>query len=164
MSLSSRTIARMASLLALLAAAWLLWSGLFKPLLLGLGAFSCLLTIYICRRMGYFEADIFAFRFGRRLFGYWLWLAGEIVKSSLEVARIVIDPRLPISPQVVTVRASSQNPVDQTLLANSITLTPGTLALDVHKGEIIVHTLTVAGADDLRKGEMDRRISALRGS
>ena len=47
-------------------------------------------------------------------------------------------------------------------LANSITLTPGTLALDVHKGEITVHALTKAGADELRKNEMDRRIQALR--
>ena len=75
---------------------------------------------------------------------------------------MVIDPRLPISPQVVKIKASSVHPVDLTILANSITLTPGTLALDVHNGEITVHTLTKAGAEDLVMGEMDRRVAALR--
>lgn len=149
-------------LLAVLIATWLLWSGIFKPLLLVLGIFSCLLTIYVKHRMRYFETDVFALGYGRRLFTYWVWIAKEVVKSSLDVARIVIDPKLPISPQVVTIKASCTHPVDQAILANSITLTPGTLALDVHNGGISVHTLTKAGADDLLKGEMDRRVAALR--
>ena len=149
-------------LLLPLIAAWLLWSGIYKPLLLALGLFSCLLTIYIKHRMAYFETEVFALRFGRRLIGYWFWLAKEVVKSSLDVARIVLTPSLPIRPEVVKFRASCQHPVDQAILANSITLTPGTLALDVYKGEIIVHALTAQGADELRKGEMDRRVRELR--
>lgn len=161
MGTKSQTVWRVLALLALLVAAWLLWSGMFKPLLLGLGLFSCLLTIYVTHRMGYFETDMFALRFGRRLLGYWLWLAKEVVKSSIDVARIVINPKLPISPQVVKIKASSTHPVDQAILANSITLTPGTLALDVYKGEITVHALTRAGADELLKGDMDRRVARL---
>jgi len=164
MSTTAKTITRMVVLLVPLAAAWLLWSGIYKPLLLGLGVLSCLLTIYIKHRMNYFETDMFALRFGRRLLGYWLWLAKEVVKSSLDVARIVLSPSLPISPEVVRIKASCEHPVDQAILANSITLTPGTLALDVYKGEIAVHALTKAGADELRKGEMDRRVLALRDS
>jgi multicomponent Na+:H+ antiporter subunit E len=164
MSTTAKTITRMLVLLVPLAAAWLLWSGIYKPLLLGLGVLSCLLTIYIKHRMNYFETDMFALRFGRRLLGYWLWLAKEVVKSSLDVARIVLSPSLPISPEVVRIKASCEHPVDQAILANSITLTPGTLALDVYKGEIAVHALTKAGADELRKGEMDRRVLALRDS
>lgn len=162
MSSTSRTITRMLVLLVPLVAAWLLWSGIYKPLLLVLGIFSCLLTIYIKHRMQYFDTDVFALRFGRRLVGYWLWLAKEVVKSSLDVARIVLTPSLPISPKVMTIKASSTHPVDQAILANSITLTPGTLALDVYKGEITVHALTTDGADELGKGEMDRRVAALR--
>ena len=163
MSTASQTITRMLVLLVPLVAAWLLWSGIYKPLLLALGLFSCLLTIYIKHRMDYFETDMFALRFGGRLLRYWLWLAKEVVKSSLDVARIVLSPSLPISPEVVTIKASCEHPVDQAILANSITLTPGTLALDVHNGEIIVHALTQAGADELKHGEMDRRVAALRG-
>ena len=162
MSKTSRTVTRMLVLLIPLVAAWLLWSGIYKPLLLGLGLFSCLLTIYIKYRMEYFETEDFALRFGRRLIGYWAWLAKEVVRSSLDVARIVLTPSLPISPEVVKIKASCTHPVDQATLANSITLTPGTLALDVYEGEITVHALTQAGAEELRRGEMDRRVAALR--
>ena len=78
------------------------------------------------------------------------------------MARVVLDPRLPISPQTIEIKASATHPVDQAILGNSITLTPGTLALDVHRGRIQVHCLTQAGADDLMSGEMDRRVAALR--
>lgn len=159
---ASQTITRMLVLMIPLLAAWLLWSGIYQPLLLALGVFSCLLTVYLKHRMHYFETDDLGFRFGVRLFGYWLWLAKEIVKSSLDVARIVLSPSLPISPQIVTIRASCERPFDQAILANSITVTPGTLALDIHEGEITVHALTKAGADELMKGEMNRRVTALR--
>lgn len=164
MSKAPQTITRMLVLLVPLVAAWLLWSGIYKPLLLVLGLLSCVLTIYIKHRMDYFETDVFALRFGRRLLGYWLWLAKEVVKSSLDVARIVLSPSLPISPKVVKIKASCEHPVDQAILANSITLTPGTLALDVYKGEITVHALTEAGAEELTYGEMDRRVTSLRDS
>jgi multicomponent Na+:H+ antiporter subunit E len=149
-------------MLALLTAAWVLWSGQLKPLLLGLGAFSCLLTVYVTRRMGYFDDEVFALRFGLRLLGYWAWLAREVWRSSIEVARVVLNPRLPISPQIVEITATASHPVDQVILGNSITLTPGTLALDLHRGKIQVHCLTRASADDLKSGEMDRRVAALR--
>ncbi len=151
------------TLLVFLACAWLLWSGLYKPLLLTLGLISCLLTVYIEFRMDYFRTKVFAFRFGRRLVGYWFWLFKEIVKSSLEVARVVLDPKLPASPQVVRIEAKCKEPVVQTILANSITLTPGTLSLDVYDGVITAHTLTKEGAEELRKGEMNTRVAALIG-
>lgn len=163
MSTGLKKLSQVAVLMAFLIAAWLLWSGIYKPLLLGLGLVSCALTVYIKVRMDYFHTNVFAFRFGRRLIGYWMWLFKEIVKSSIEVARVVIDPRLPVSPQVVKIRATCTEPVVETILANSITLTPGTLSLDVHEGIITVHTLTKAGADELLKGEMDRRVAALVG-
>ncbi len=92
---------RMLVLLLLLAVAWLLWSGLFKPLLLGLGLFSCLLTFLVVRRMGYFDNQMFALRFNFRLFAYWAWLGREIFRSSIHVARVVLDPALPISPRTI---------------------------------------------------------------
>ena len=60
----NKPYARMLILALLLIAAWVLWSGYLKPLLLGLGAVSCLLTIWIVRRMGYFDDETFAFRIG----------------------------------------------------------------------------------------------------
>jgi multicomponent Na+:H+ antiporter subunit E len=153
---------RMLVLLALLAIAWLLWSGLFKPLLLALGLFSCVLCFLIVRRMGYFDNQMFALRFSLRLFAYWAWLGREIFRSSMQVARVVLDPALPISPRTIEIKSTSEHPFDQVTLANSITLTPGTLSLDLHEGVIKVHTLTEAGARDLASGEMERRVNGLR--
>ena len=152
---------KMLQFAVLLALAWLLWSGLFKPLLVAFGAFSCLLVLYLAKRMHFFDTQFYALRYGPRLLGYWAWLVKEVVKSSFEVARVVLDPKLPISPQIVDIKATASHPVDQVLLANSITLTPGTLALDVHNGIIKVHSLTKAGADELMSGEMDRRVAEL---
>lgn len=157
----SNTTARLALLLFILAAAWLLWSGLYKPLLLGLGAFSCVLTCYVVRRMGYFDGDFFMLRFSGRFFGYLLWLTQEVVRSSIEVARVVLTPSLPISPQVIEIEAGGLNPVDQAILGNSITLTPGTLTLDLHDDRITVHTLTKAGARALVASRMDQRVADL---
>ena len=149
-------------LLVALLAMWLFWSGLFKPLLIGFGVFSCLLTLWLAARMDYFHNETFALHVGIRLIKYWIWLAGEIVKSSLQVARIVLHPKLPISAKVVDIRPTAEHPAFQVIFANSITLTPGTISLDVYNGIIKVHALTEEGAEDLMSGEMDRRVAALR--
>lgn len=145
----------------LLAIAWLLWSGLFKPLLLGLGVVSCSLTLYVLHRMGYFSNETFAFRYNHRLLGFWMWLGKEIVRSSIEVSRMVLSPRLNIDPRTVRLDVSELDSVDQAVLGNSITLTPGTLTLDVFEGSMVVHALTPEGAAALQEGEMQQRIREL---
>ena len=154
--------ARILILLMLLIAAWLLWSGYLKPLLIGLGALSCILTVWIVRRMGYFDDENFAFHYDWRLLGFWAWLCGEVVKSSVEVARVVLRRRVDVEPTVVDIDGSGLGPVDLALLGNSITLTPGTLTLDVHEDRLLVHALTADGAAALERGEMQRRVAALR--
>ena len=158
----NKPFARILTLVVLLIAAWVLWSGYLKPLLLGLGALSCLLTVWIVRRMGYFDDETFAFHYDWRLLGFWAWLGGEVVKSSVEVTRVVLGRRIDVEPQMVDIDGSALGPVDQVLLGNSITLTPGTLTLDVHEGRLLVHALTPNGAAALRDGEMQRRVAALR--
>jgi multicomponent Na+:H+ antiporter subunit E len=155
-------ITRVITLGILLVAAWLFWSGFFKPLLLGLGAFSCILVLYLSHRMRLFDSDIFALRFSFRLFRFWGWLGKEIFLSSLEVARIVLNPKLPISPTVIKFDTVCDHKVDQAILGNSITLTPGTLTLNIEGMELTVHSLTRQGALDLQSGEMERRVAALR--
>ena len=158
----NKPYARILILAVLLIAAWVLWSGYLKPLLLGLGALSCLLTVWIVRRMGYFDDENFAFHYDWRLFGFWAWLGREVVVSSIDVARIVLRPRLDVEPKVVSIDGSGLGPVDLALLGNSITLTPGTLTLDVHEDRLLVHALTADGAAALERGEMQRRVAALR--
>ncbi|MGB5588080.1 MAG: Na+/H+ antiporter subunit E [Gammaproteobacteria bacterium] len=155
-------IVRAAALAAVLAATWLLWSGLYKPLLLALGTFSCALVIYISLRMRLFDYSVFTLRFGWRLLGYWVWLGKEIVKSSMQVTRAVLSAELPISPTVAELDAKSRHPVDIAALGNSITLTPGTLTLRIRDGRLLVHSLTREGAEDMMGGEMNRRVARLR--
>ena len=154
--------ARTLILLLLLIVVWVLWSGYLKPLLLGLGAFSCILTVWIVRRMGYFDDEMFAFHYDWRLLGFWAWLGGEIVKSSIDVTRIVLRRKVHVEPIVVDVDGSGLGPVDLALLGNSITLTPGTLTLDVYEGRLRVHALTREGAAALLSGDMLRRVAGLR--
>jgi multicomponent Na+:H+ antiporter subunit E len=145
-----------------LAAAWLLWSGLFKPLLLVLGAVSCALVLVVAWRMQLFDAHLFSLRFMWRLIRFWGWLGKEIVRSSLEVTRVVLSPRLPISPSVAEFDSLCEHPVDRAILGNSITLTPGTLTLQIDGQRFTVHALTQAGAHDVVGGAMDRRVNELR--
>lgn len=148
-------------LLLILAISWLLWSGLYKPLVMGLGAFSCLLSVYLAHRMGFFRHQKVLLRLLPRLPRYWLWLLKEIVVSSIDVAKIILSPSLPISPTVVMLDAKAKTDVGQVILGNSITLSPGTVTLDVHEGKLLIHCLTGESAKELQKGEANRRAAAL---
>ncbi len=150
----------MPALLLVLATAWLLWSGIYTPLLLGLGALSCLLSLYLAHRIGFFD-ELFSLQVIPRLPRYWAWLLTEIVKSSFDVARIILHRQLPISPTVIEFESDPNGPVGQVILGNSITLSPGTVTLDVHDGRLRVHCLTRAGADALLSGEFNRRAAEL---
>ena len=154
--------ASFAALALLLIAAWLLWSGIYKPLLLWLGAFSCVLSLYIAHRVGFFKQST-GIHLLPRLPRFSLWLLVEIVKSSLEVVRLVLDPKLPISPTVVTIKAKPEDEVGQVILANSITLTPGTVTLDVFDDRLLVHCVTREGAQAIEAGDANRRVAELTG-
>ena len=140
---------------------WLLWSGLFKPLLIILGVISCLLVMVLARRMAYFEKSVYRLPMLGKLLPFWGWLGKELVITNIEVARIILSPKLRISPTVVKIEALSEGPIGQAILGNSITLTPGTVTMDDHEGTLIVHCITEEGARALEEGEMNRRVAAL---
>ncbi|MDA1094189.1 MAG: Na+/H+ antiporter subunit E [Acidobacteria bacterium] len=98
-------------------------------------------------------------RFGR----YLPWLAWRVVVASCEVAYTVLHPRLPISPRMVRITTRYAHTLARLTLANSITLTPGTVTVDVEDDVFLVHALTEKGARDLETdgGTMAKRVSAL---
>lgn len=145
------------------AALWLLWSGLFKPLMLFFGLTSCLLAAFIASRLQIVDSSERPLLIFARMVGYVPWLAVEIVKSNIDVAKRIWQPKMPISPTIVTVDASQKTALGLVIHANSITLTPGTLSIDVEPGLIEVHTLSTESIADLEGGEMDRRVSKLEG-
>ena len=148
----------------LLCGAWVLWSGHLEPKLLGFGLFSCLLVMVIVLRMGIVDEESNPYHLAPRLLVYLPWLFWQIVKSNIDVTRLILHPDRPISPKLIYVRPSQITPIGQTGYANSITLTPGTVTLDVRDGRILVHALTESGAYDLVQGEMDRRATWLEGA
>lgn len=156
-------LVQMTTTTALFAALWLLWSGHYTPVLLSFGAASCLLAAWLAQRVGFVGVGGYALRRLGTLLPFWGWLLKEIVLSNLVVARIVLAPRLSIAPQIVSLDVSGLSRVGQAILANAITLTPGTLTVDVDSahGRIDVHCLTPATAAALRDGAMLRRVAAL---
>jgi len=141
--------------------AWLGWSGLYKPLLLALGAVSCLLVVFLARRMGAYADGSPLLRMLPRLPLFWAWLTREVVKCNFQLARIILSRRPRCSPTVVTITALAGDALGQATLGNCITLTPGTVTLDDHDGRLLVHCITREHADDLLAGDMNRRIAAL---
>ena len=125
---------------------WLLLSGHYELGMIGFGVL---------------DPESLPVQLGLKPFLYIPWLLKEIVKANIDVAKIVLDPALPISPRLIRVRASQRTEVGQVIFANSITLTPGTITLDVRDGSMLVHALTQAGADGLQTGDMDARVAAL---
>lgn len=138
---------------------WLTLSGLFKALPISFGIASCLFVAWIRLRMDRIDGQ---HHFGKfrpvAAIRYLGWLAVEVIKSNLDVSRRILTPGLPISPTIVRVPAGQKTEIGRALYANSITLTPGTVSIDVTENEIEVHALSREAAEELARGEMGRRV------
>ncbi|MFP8872557.1 MAG: Na+/H+ antiporter subunit E [Myxococcota bacterium] len=146
-----------------LAVVWMLWSGYFEFALLSYGAISCALVVFATSRARTLDRESLPFHMMFRSWTYLPWLLLEIVKSNIAVAKIVLNPKLPMRPHIIRVGYSQKTDVGRVIYANSITLTPGTITLAVRQGEIVVHALSDDFADDLQSGEMDRRVAVMEG-
>lgn len=138
---------------------WLALSGSLAPLPLTLGVVSSAVVAWANRDL---ELVSRAVRVSPRLVTYVPWLLKEIAVANIQVARLVLDPRLPIDPVVVRFDTRLSTDLARTTFANSITLTPGTVTLDSEGSELVVHALT-RGMADLAGGTMERRIAAVFG-
>lgn len=144
---------------------WLLLSGLYTPFFVAAGAASALCVVVLAHRMDVIDHEGHPTHLGwRALFSYWPWLLKEIALSAWDVSRRILDPRLPISPTMTRFKPSQTGELALVIHANSITLTPGTITVEVTKGEMLVHALSAEGAAGLAGSEMDRRVAALEGS
>ena len=155
----------MKHLLALAAALtilWLLLSGIFdNTLILSLGAASIAATAYLSHRMGLLDQEGAPVQLVPRIFGYWAWLFLEIGKANFIVARAVLSKDAAISPKLFRVRAEQTTDIGRVIFANSITLTPGTVSIDLHDGEVLIHALTEELADAAGIVAMGRRVCAV---
>ena len=150
-----------AALTASLFAFWLLLSGIYTPFLVLSGLAASLAVALLAQRMEVADREGHPIHLVLAALTYWPWLLKEIFKSGWQVARIIVDPRLPISPTFVRFKPSQKSTVALATHANSITLTPGTITVDAGHEEFLVHALTREGAAGLAGSEMDRRVSRL---
>ena len=104
------------------------------------------------------------FRLSPRFFySYIPWLLKEVIVSNIDVARRIMDPALPIRPVVAQVRARQQKELWRVIYANSITLTPGTVSIDLDGDQVMVHALCREEAEEDIAGGMNRRVAELEG-
>lgn len=153
-------VLRFASLFAALYLFWLLLSGYFTAFLLTAGAASAAAVVWFSRRMDVVDAEGHPMQLGAQAWSYWPWLAVEIMKSAWSVSRIILDPRLPISPTLVRFKPGQHSDLGLVVHANSITLTPGTITVEAGAREFLVHGLTRDAAEGCIGSEMDRRVTA----
>jgi len=152
------------ALFSLLMAVWLLNSGHYTVLITSFGVGSCLLVVWLSRRMGIVDAEGVPIHLLTRLPLYLPWIGKEVVKSNLDVARRVLTPGRPdVSPRLFDAPTTQHSDLGRVIYANSITLTPGTVSIRVHGAKITVHAIADEVADDLLEGDMDRRVTRLEG-
>lgn len=151
-----RTTATMMFLFAL----WLLMSGIFKPLLIGLGVASVLVVVFVTRRMDAVDGDHVEIRLSPvRTMKYLLWLATEIAKANWAVTKIILSRNIRIRQHLFTVPYSQKSDLAQVVFANSITLTPGTITVETESGHFLVHAVNYSEHDPAALAEMDRQVS-----
>ncbi len=149
------------SIFLLLGFIWLVNSGFYSPLILSLGLLSVIFVVWLAHQMDVIDAESQPIHLTARLPAYYWWLAVKIVRANIDVIVHIWRPKLAITPCTAALPASQRSDMGKVIYANSITLTPGTVALDIDGDRITVHSLTAEGLDDLRSGEMDRRVTAV---
>lgn len=155
---------RYLSLTGFLFAFWIVLSGHYTPMLVGAGLASAIICVLVAIRMRAADAEGHPIEVLWGAVTYFPWLIVEIVKAAWAVTKIILHPRLPISPTMTVVRASQRTPVGLATYANSITLTPGTITVGVNGIDLTVHALVREGAFDLEGGGMDQHVSQFEGS
>ena len=141
---------------------WVVLSGHFDAFHLGAGIFCSLIVAMVSYKLLFSgvptsKTAIEAFRFLR----YLPWLFGQIILANLHVAYLALHPKMPIYPRIIRFKTILTRELSLVLFANSITLTPGTITVEVREGEYFVHALSKKVANDLLKGDMERRVAAV---
>lgn len=120
-----------------------------------------LFVVFVAHRLEIVDEESQPLQLGRRIFAFWMWLLKEIVQSNIQVIkRIWLGPKS-ISPVVMQLKMSQQTDMGKTIYGNSVTLTPGTVTLDIEDDVMTVYALSYDSIQYLQGGEMDRRVKRL---
>lgn len=143
---------------------WILLSGETDPILIGSGIVSSLFVSYISHdlligsKIKVGPAVVKTLRF----LIYLPWLMWQIVLSNIDLVYRTLHPSMPIDPSIIEFDTDIETDKGITILANSITLTPGTVTIKAHKdGHFKVHAIAKKAADGLLAGDMQRKVRAI---
>ncbi len=145
---------------------WILLSGFFDAFHIVTGIISSLLVALFSHKLLVPEGTLLKVEAARtvRFAKYLPWLMLEIVKANIDLIYRTLHPSMPIDPVVIKFRTDLKENMGKTTLANSITLTPGTVTMNVTEdGEFTVHAISREAADGLLSGEMQRRVKHIEG-
>jgi len=144
----------------LLFAFWALLSGKFDTFHLSLGVICSFIVALIGHDLLFANLRVGDMRvIVKRFFAYLPWHLYQIVVANFQVAYLALSPKMPISPKIMRFKTKLESDISWVTLANSITLTPGTITIDIEEGEFVVHALSEKLADDLDTGEMEDRVA-----
>ena len=138
---------------------WLVLSGYLKTLLLFFGLVSVLFVIWMSYRANALEEDSLPIKLILKLPFYWLWLFKEIFKSGIITTALIWNGKF--TPQLFRIKASQKSTTGIANYANAITLTPGTVTIEVEKKTLLVHALNKKLSEDLQSEDMDKVITGL---
>jgi len=148
-------------LVILLVIFWLVNSGHYTPLILGLGVASIGLVVLVARRMNVVDEESIPFHLSRELPAYYLWLLKELVISNYQVVRRIWQFGLKLNPAIESIDITQDSDMGRVILANSISLTPGTITTSITAESITVHALDRSSIAALKNGDMGARIRRL---
>lgn len=136
-------------LAAALALMWWVLSGHTEPLILAFGALTIIIAVGSAWRMGLIDREGAPYAGLHKRIPYWIWLGGEIAKANIAVIKLALRPELDLTPRMVRAPARQATGLGRVVLANSITLTPGTVSVDVNDDDILIHALdsSLAGTE-----------------
>jgi multicomponent Na+:H+ antiporter subunit E len=159
----------------LLIAFWLLLSGHYDVFHISMGIFSALVVIglnFRLRKSYYFQTELNEsldkphsgklpeLHIGRFLL-YLPWLIWQIVIASLQVAYVVLSPRMPIKPSLIRFNAKLPTVAAKVILGNSITLTPGTITIYIHHQQYLVHSLMDESFQGIIDDSLPRKVAGI---
>lgn len=162
-TLSIRTI--IVSFITLMAF-WFIMSGFFDLIHTLMGVISVVAVMALnhqLKKHKYYEDEVDVLnelRYGRLIL-YLFWLAWQIVVSGFQVARVILSPSLPISPSMVKFKVDLPSAHAKMILGNSITLTPGTLTVDIQGDEFIIHSILPQAYEGIINDRMPHEVLQL---
>ncbi len=95
---------------------------------------------------------------------YLFWLLSRIAKSMLHVSGLILHLKIPIQLMLIRHKTVLNGKIAKVIFGNSITLTPGTITVDILDNYLVIHALDNKSAEDIVNGEMEKRISNIFGT